>query len=407
MGESRCTVRQSCFAALAGSLLLAAFTVPAQAQSMARAHPQASAPGSRAAQTEGQLQALQAQIAAIRDKVSHDAVESDRLAQELQAAEVSVAGARARLADLRHEKAERTAHRASVAAQQRSREAEVAAMRAGLAQQMRAAYMIGREEPLKLLLNQQDPVRAGRMFAYYSYFGRARAGVITAIDTDIRTLAGLDAQLAADEQRLEALQSAAADEVSQLQTARAQRDAALVAIKAESRNSAQALQRLQGQQAALTALLRDLKRALQPFPSDANGAFGLLRGRLAWPVGGHLAARFGQVRAGGLKWDGMLIDTDRGTDVRAVYRGRVIYADWLPGLGLLTIIDHGDGYLSLYGHNDRLYKTVGDTVSAGDVIAVSGDSGGTSRPQLYFEIRKGGRPVDPGPWFRQSGPLAN
>jgi septal ring factor EnvC (AmiA/AmiB activator) len=396
MGESRRTVLGACLAGVAAGLLSVALGAAPQTQSV-----------TRQAQTEGQLQALKAQIAAIRDKVSHDAVESDRLAQQLQAAEVSVVAARAKLADLRQEKADRTAHRGSVAAQQRSRAAEVADKRAGLAQQMRAAYMIGREEPLKLLLNQQDPARAGRMFAYYSYFGRARAGVIAAIDADIGNLAGLDAQLAADEQRLDALQNAAADEVNQLQTARSQRNAALVAIKAESRNSAQMLQRLQGQQAALAALLRDLKRALQPFPSDANGAFGGLRGRLAWPVGGHLAARFGQVRAGGLKWDGMLIDTERGADVRAVYRGRVIYADWLPGLGLLTIIDHGDGYLSLYGHNDRLYKAVGDTVTAGDVIAVSGDSGGTSRPQLYFEIRKGGHPVDPGPWFHQPGPVAN
>jgi septal ring factor EnvC (AmiA/AmiB activator) len=388
MGESRRIVRRAGLAALAASLLTAA-AVP-----------------TRQAQTEGQLVALKAQIAAIRDKVNQDAVESDRLARELQAAEVSVAAARTKLADLRQERAERSAHRAALAAQQRSRAADVAALRAGLSQQLRAAYLIGREEPLKLLLNQQDPARAGRMFADYSYFGRARAGEIAAIDTDIQTLAGLDAQLAADEQRLDALQSAAADEVNQLQTARSQRDAALIAIKAESRNSAQVLQRLQGQQAALTALLRDLKRALEPFPSDANGAFGTLRGRLAWPVGGHLAARFGQIRAGGLKWDGLLIDTDRGADVRAVYRGRVIYADWLPGLGLLAIIDHGDGYLSLYGHNERLYKGVGDTVAAGDVIAASGDSGGTSRPQLYFEIRKGSRPVDPGPWFHQAAPVS-
>ena len=400
MGESRRTVLLAWLVASAG-LLGPELAAPPQAGA-----PKARAEAGRQAQTEGQLQALKGQIATIRDKVSRDAVESDRLAQALQAAEVSVAGARARLTDLRQERAERTAHRASVAAQQRSREADVAGMRAGLAQQMRAAYMIGREEPLKLLLNQQDPARAGRMFAYYSYFGRARAGVIAAIDADIRTLADLDAQLAADEQRLDALQSAAADEVNRLQAARSQRDAALVAIKAESRNSARMLQRLQGQQAALTALLRDLKRALQPFPGD-GGAFGALRGRLAWPVGGHLAARFGQVRAGGLKWDGMLIDTDRGADVRAVYRGRIIYSDWLPGLGLLTIIDHGEGYLSLYGHNDRLYRAVGDTVGAGDVIAVSGDSGGTARPQLYFEIRKGGRPVDPGPWFHQATPLAD
>ncbi len=159
------------------------------------------------------------------------------------------------------------------------------------------------------------------MFAYYSYFGRARAGIIAAIDTDIHALGDLDAQLAADEQRLDSLQSATTEELAQLETARAQRDAALVAIKAESRDSAQVLQRLQGQQAALATLLLDLKRAIQPFPSDAAGAFGALRGRLAWPVGGHLAAHFGQVRVGGVKWDGMLIDTERGADVRAVYRG--------------------------------------------------------------------------------------
>jgi septal ring factor EnvC (AmiA/AmiB activator) len=400
MGESRRFVLQACLAVVAATVLAGpGGAAPPQAQPAAPA-------GGRQAQTEAQLQALKGQIAAIRDKVSQDAVASDRAAQALQSAEVAAAAARSRLADLRRERAARSADRANTAAEKRSREAAVAEMRAGLAQQMRAAYIIGREEPLKLLLNQQDPARAGRMFVYYSYFGRARAGVIAAIDTDIQALATLDAQLAADEQRLDALQSATADEVRQLEAARAQRDAALLAIKADSRNSAEALQRLQAQQGALTALLRDLKRAIAPFPSDGS-AFGTLRGRLAWPVGGHLAARFGQVRAGGLKWDGVLIDTDRGADVRAVYRGRVIYADWLPGLGLLTIIDHGDGYLSLYGHNDRLYKAVGDTVSAGDVIAASGDSGGSSRPQLYFEIRKGSRPVDPGPWFRQAGPVAN
>ncbi|HEX3835839.1 MAG TPA: peptidoglycan DD-metalloendopeptidase family protein [Steroidobacteraceae bacterium] len=389
MGQSRRIVLRVCLAAAAATLLAASPTP------------------NRQAHTQAQLLALKARIAAIRDQVSHDAVESDRGAQALQAAEQAVAAGRAKLADLRHERAARTAHRASVAAEQHSRAAAVADMRADLAQQMRAAYMIGREEPLKLLLNQQDSARASRMFVYYSYVGRARAAVIGTLDTDIRQLAVLDAQLAADELRLDALQSATTDEVTQLEAARAQRDAALIAIKADSRNSARMLQRLQGEQAALTTLLAELKRALEPFPSDAGGAFGSWHGRLAWPVGGHLAARFGQVRAGGLKWDGMLIDTERGADVRAIYRGRVIYADWLPGLGLLTIIDHGDGYLSLYGHNDRLYKAVGDTVAAGEVIAASGDSGGSSRPQLYFEIRKGSRPLDPGPWFRQPAPVSN
>jgi septal ring factor EnvC (AmiA/AmiB activator) len=389
MGESRRIVLRACLAAAAAGLLAASATADRQAQ------------------TQAQLQALKARIAAIRDKVSQDAVESDRGAQALQVAEQSVAAGRAKLADLRHERSVRTADRARVAAEQHSRAAAVGDLRAGLAQQLRAAYMIGGEEPLKLLLNQQDPARASRMFVYYSYLGRARAADIATLDANVRQLATVDAQLAADEQRLDGLQSATTDEVAQLEAARAQRDAALLAIKADSRNSARMLQRLQAEQSALTTLLAELKRALQPFPNDASGAFGSLRGRLAWPVGGHLAARFGQVRAGGLKWDGMLIDTERGADVRAVYRGRVIYADWLPGLGLLTIIDHGDGYLSLYGHNDRLFKAVGDMVAAGEVIAASGDSGGSSRPQLYFEIRKGSRPLDPRPWFRQPAPVNN
>jgi septal ring factor EnvC (AmiA/AmiB activator) len=121
-------------------------------------------------------------------------------------------------------------------------------------------------------------------------------------------------------------------------------------------------------------------------------------------VSGQLVARFGDARAGGVHWDGVLVTTERGSPVKAVCDGRVIYADWLPGLGLLTIIDHGDGYLSLYGHNERLYKAVGEHVTAGDTIAAAGDSGGSSQPELYFEIRKGGKPVDPRPWFKAQDP---
>jgi len=107
-----------------------------------------------------------------------------------------------------------------------------------------------------------------------------------------------------------------------------------------------------------------------------------------------------------VKWDGVLVATERGAPVRAIYQGRVVYADWLPGLGLLTIVDHGDGYLSLYGHNDHLYKAVGERVGAGEPVAAAGDSGGRTRPELYFEIRKAGRPVDPRPWFRAGEPAS-
>ena len=126
-----------------------------------------------------------------------------------------------------------------------------------------------------------------------------------------------------------------------------------------------------------------------------------MRGKLEWPTNGVLLNDFGQPRAGGsIKWNGVVIGTDQGRDVRAVYHGRVAYADWLPGMGLLLIIEHGDGYMSLYGHNETLYKSVGDWVAPGDVVASAGDTGGRSRAALYFEIRRNGRPENPHGWFR-------
>jgi septal ring factor EnvC (AmiA/AmiB activator) len=178
----------------------------------------------------------------------------------------------------------------------------------------------------------------------------------------------------------------------------------LASLTAESNSHAQSLERLKSQQSGLEKLLRELRRAMEKFPIDNHDAFAHLRGKLAWPVGGRLVARFGEARAGGVKWDGVLVATERGAPVRAVYGGRVIYADWLPGLGLLTIVDHGEGYMSLYGHNERLYKAAGERVNAGDTLGSAGDSGGSNRPELYFEIRKAGKAVDPRPWFKAAEP---
>jgi murein hydrolase activator len=376
------------------AITLACAVVPAAGQSAKRGD------------TEAQLAAVRAEIARVRAKVSHDHIETDKLARALRDSELAVAAARDALEQLRHERADRSGRRSELAAQRRERQDRIAREREALAGEMRAAYLIGREEPLKLLLNQQDPALAGRMFVYYSYFGHARADELAHIAADVQSLDQLDAQLASEEQHLGQLEDTQRAEVSRLETARGERAQALTSLQAESHSRERALARLQREQSGLEELLRELRRALEKFPIDSHDAFAKLRGQLAWPVSGKLAASFGQTRAGGLKWDGMLIDTDRGTPVRAVYHGRVIFADWLPGLGLLTIIDHGDGYLSLYGHNERLYKSVGEPVTAGDPIAAAGDSGGSARPELYFEIRKAGRPVDPRPWFKLAAPSA-
>jgi septal ring factor EnvC (AmiA/AmiB activator) len=361
-------------------------------------------PAGDAQKTEAQLEAVKSEIERVARQVSDDEVEKTRLAKELRTAELSVGKAREGLDGVRRQRAETGARRTALAAEKKTREADLSREREALAGQLRAAYMIGREEPLKLLLNQKDPERAGRMFAYYGYFGRARAEQIRQIEVNVRSLGELDAQLEAEDNRLAELEKQQRAQVAELEGARQRRGVVLASLEAESHTRAESLERLRSQQAGLEKLLKELRQALEKFPVDTNDAFARLRGKLAWPVSGRVVARFGETRAGGVKWDGVLVATERGSPVRAVYQGRVIYADWLPGLGLLTIVDHGDGYMSLYGHNERLYKAVGEQVAAGDAIASAGDSGGTPRPELYFEIRKGGRPVDPRLWFKESEP---
>src|SRR5438105_313290 len=347
---------------LAGALALVIWVSPSPGAPAGR-------PEADARKAEAELQSVKAEIERITREVSAEQVERDQLTTELKGAELSVGK-----------------------------------VRAALAGQLRAAYTIGRQEPLKLLLNQKDPALAGRIFAYYGYFGRARAAQIRLIEEDVQRIAELEGQLDAEDQQLAELERQQRAQLHQLELSRVERSHVLASLEAQSHTRAQNLERLRSQQAGLEKLLRELRAAVERFPIEGNDVFARLRGRLAWPVSGRVVARFGDSRAGGVRWDGVLVATERGAPVKAVCQGRVIYADWLPGLGLLTIVDHGDGYLSLYGHNERLYKAAGEPVATGDTIAAAGDRGGSSRPELYFEIRKGGRPVDPRPWFKAPDP---
>jgi murein hydrolase activator len=171
-----------------------------------------------------------------------------------------------------------------------------------------------------------------------------------------------------------------------------------VQAKLQSRNDE--LSRLQRDARALEQLVEQLRRAIEEFPELAEQPFQRVKGKLPWPVKGPLLARYGQLRAGGpLKWQGLVIGTQRGAQVRSPYYGRVVYADWLPGMGLLMVLDHGGGYMSLYGHNEQLYRRVGDRVAPGDLLAAVGDAAGLGKPGLYLEIRKGKEPQDPATWL--------
>lgn len=358
-----------------------------------------------ARQTEQQLQTIRERIEKLTSELGRDAAQSDRLTRNLRDAELSVGAARKELQSAQQQQTESSAQRAQLTEERQKEQQSLDAERSALAGQLRVAHAIGQTEPLKLLLNQRDPARVGRMLSYYSYFGRARAAQIAVIQQRIVRLDAIDMELRATEERLSELQRQRQTRLEQLQSRRDERQKVLATLQRESQSRTQALTRLRTQQADLEKLLRELERSLRTAPPpDTTTAFGKLRGRLEWPVSGRLVARYGEQRAAGVRWDGVVIATERAAAVRAVSAGRVIYADWLPGLGLLTIIDHGDGYLSLYGYNDQLHKAVGENVDAGEVIASAGDTGGRTRPELYFEIRRASKPIDPRPWFRRAAP---
>ena len=311
-----------------------------------------------------------------------------RIERELRRIETGLAETRRALAHLR--------------AQRRGLEARLAHQRTALARTVRAAYLMGRQQRLKLLLSQEDPWRLGRVLAYHRYLVRARLERIEAVRASLAALRAVEARIAAEEARQSALREARRRERERLAARRAERARAVARLAARLRAGTSELQRLERDRAALEHLLAEVQRAIEtlPQPEDLR-PFPELRGHLPWPAPGRLLARYGARRAaGGLRWRGVLIGARAGQPVRAVSHGRVVFADWLRGLGLLIILDHGDGWMTLYGHNASLYKEVGDWVRAGEVIASVGDSGGRERAALYFEIRHQGRPVDPVRWCR-------
>jgi len=363
------------------------------------------------AQKEAELRKLNQRIDKVRKSVNQDVAKRDKLSVQLREAELGVQSARKDLDEIRAQRLATEARLRELEAERARREKELDGERAALAGELRTAYVNGREEQLKLLLNQEDPASFGRMLAYYGYFGRARAERIQGIQDKLEHLALVREKIAAEQSRLEELEQQREQRVASLKSSQQKRAQAVSAIDRQIKSQGGELKRLQSQAASLEKLIADLRKAIERSAAEARqrsggtvakqAPFEPLKGKLPWPVqDGKVLARFGQSRAGGsLRWQGMLIGTDRGARVRAPFAGRVVYGDWLPGMGLMLVLDHGGGYMSLYGHNEELFRKVGDSVAAGDVIGSVGDSGGHSQPALYFEVRRGKTPVDPENWL--------
>ncbi|MFJ4395320.1 peptidoglycan DD-metalloendopeptidase family protein [Pseudomonas sp. NPDC089396] len=322
-----------------------------------------------------------------------------------------------------------------------------------IAIQARSAYQNnGREEYIKLLLNQQNPEKFARTLSYYDYLSKARTDQLRAFNETLRQLANVEQDIGRQQEQLLSQRADLDGRRQALEVERGKRQQVLAKLNSDVKDRGLKLQAREQDQADLGKVLKTIEETLARQAREAEearkkallaqqeaekrrqqqalaarddaeppkkarttlgpivsgdgasygGAFSAARGKLPWPVNGRLLARFGDARGSDAraKWDGVMISANPGTQVRAVHGGRVVFADWLRGAGLLVILDHGNGYLSLYGHNQSLLKSAGDIVKAGEAISTVGDSGGQDSAGLYFAIRQQGRPTDPAQWCR-------
>lgn len=267
-----------------------------------------------------------------------------------------------------------------------------------LAKQLRSAYTTGQHDYLKLLLNQQQSEKIQRTITYYQYMNKARINEIEKFQATIAQLSMVTTQHQKQVVNLQTIKQNQQKQRVALNENKDNRSKTLTLLSKELLSSKQQLAKLKADEANLAAALQKLT-ALIRAEVDLTGLSKLKR-KLTWPVKGRLLRSFGSKKQGYLKWKGVLLGAPIGRQVQTIHNGTVLFSDWLKGYGLLTVIDHGDGYMSLYAHNQTLLKSVGDQVETGEPIALVGQSGGQDQAGLYFEIRHQGKAVNPKLWCR-------
>ena len=272
-----------------------------------------------------------------------------------------------------------------------------------LAEQIRVAYKTGHHDFIKLLLNQEDPALVGRMMAYHDAYNKARTRRISDVIISLRYLTQLKHSINNESLELAVLREEQLKRLDEHREYRDSRELMINNLQKYITSQDKELQNLQTNEEELTELLIELRKSLKTAEMyEELTPFNTLRGKLNWPVDGKIITEYGSVKKDGkLLWNGVKITAKSGEDVNAISAGKVVFADWFRNMGLLTIIDHGDGYMSLYGYNERLLKKAGGFVRAGEQIAIVGDTGGQTQTALYFEIRQQGNHLDPALWCKR------
>ena len=356
------------------------------------------------AQAKQKLEQVRAEIRKITDAEKQTSEQRGDAANALREQDLKVAVASKELRNLDQQIDAQQSKLSKLQNQRDALDAKLKDQQDALAALVRSAYAMGHGEELKLLLEQDRIDDVGRMLAYYHYFEKARVGEIDGLLKDLDALAKVQDAIEKETAELQSTRDQRTAQSKQLDEERAHRAKALDEIDATLKDQHSRLAALGKDEKAMVDLIAKLRDIFADIPKQLAGAepFAQLRGRLSWPVRGQIVSNFGSRDSSEQVSAGMLIAAKEGSEVHAISHGRVVYADWLRGYGLLLIVDHGDGYLSLYGYNEALLKDVGDWVDPGEAVATSGDSGGRKMAGLYFEMRYQGKAVDPKGWLKSS-----
>ncbi|OUS14952.1 hypothetical protein A9Q88_12745 [Gammaproteobacteria bacterium 50_400_T64] len=349
---------------------------------------------------QAKIDTLSSEISQLQKKLRVTRTERDKSAARLRAIELQSAETRRSVLNLDKEIRSLGKELSKLYSQQKQLDDQRSRQAGQVAQELAAAYRLGREEPLKVLLNMENPEEIGRTLKYYEHVVKARSKILEDYQATIRELDEV-------EQSLLNKQNALADKKVQLfaiqqilNDEKKQRSVLLQGSRRQIKSEEGRITKLNLERQQLESIIQALQKHVQNLDIPDNKPFSQRRGKLPWPVKGRVGHSFGSARGSHLKWHGWLLNARDASPVKSIHHGRVVFSDYLRGQGLLVIVDHGDNYLSLYAHNQVLLKETGDWVHPGEVIAKVGNTGGLERSALYFEIRRKGKAVDPKRWLK-------
>ncbi len=362
-----------------------------------------------------ELRELRERIEAVQKRLTESEESRAEAADALKTSERAISETNRKLYHLSGQRRAANGALSRLQAQAGKVEADIAQEQKSLGQMLYRQYLGGQSDAIKLVLNREDPNEIARQLHYLGYVSRARAELIASLRENLAQLDRLTGETRRKGAELRALQDEESRQKQRLEKEQAERQRVYAEVSSEIQKSRRQLSTLKKDEERLTALMERLAREAAarakkkppkrlsnkalPDADSGAGEFRQLKGRLRLPVIGELTNRFGSRRQdSGLSWKGLFIAAKTGREVKAVAGGKIVYSDWLRGFGNLLILDHGDGYMSLYGNNESLLKQAGEDAGAGDTIASVGTSGGNPESGLYFELRYQGKPFDPLPW---------